>query len=167
MVVIRATQKVLRFLPKHSDGSGESTNTLGDWYVNRITVDRRPLLILVSSASLLSILTAAQSVKTPPTRLPDLVASRLLRLGISPNAIAREKAAMLETRVAPTNSKSIVGTMVDFGKNVPVYLPEGNWGATDLRYAEAQLGNIPSHLPGDKKRYMIPVDLALELFANS
>lgn len=73
MVVLIATQKVRRYLPKDSEEPDESDTALGDWYVNRIVVDRKPLLILVSSASLLSILTPARSVRTLPDRLRELV----------------------------------------------------------------------------------------------
>ena len=48
MVALRATKKVLRLLPKVYTGSEipPPTNALGDWYVNRLVVDRQPLLLL-------------------------------------------------------------------------------------------------------------------------
>ena len=53
MVVLRATKKVLKLLPKASSMAVTSTTALGDWYINRIVVDRHPLLLLVSSSWLL------------------------------------------------------------------------------------------------------------------
>ena len=63
MVVLRATQKVLKLLPEPSGSAVTSTTALGDWYINRIVVDRHPLLLLVSSRSLLSVITPARDVK--------------------------------------------------------------------------------------------------------
>jgi hypothetical protein len=55
MVLLRATQKVLRLLPESAGGVIDSSTTaLGDWYVNRLIVDRQPLLLLVSSTSRLA-----------------------------------------------------------------------------------------------------------------
>jgi hypothetical protein len=44
VVVLRATQKVLRSLPPATTVAVETDTALGDWYVNRIVVDRQPLL---------------------------------------------------------------------------------------------------------------------------
>lgn len=150
-------------MPLVSKEPGESDTALGDWYVNRIVVDRKPLLILVSSASLLSILTPARSVRTLPERLPGLVADRLHRLGVSARHIEAETSVMSESAVGKTQSRSIVGTMVDFGKVVTVYLPQDNWDESDLVYAEIQLETTPSHLPRDKREFIFPSDLATSL----
>ena len=66
MVILRATQKVLKTLPESADDSDSSDTALGDWYVNRITLDRQPLLLLVSAKSLLSMLAPAKNVKSLP-----------------------------------------------------------------------------------------------------
>jgi hypothetical protein len=63
VVVLRATQKVLRLLPQPRHIPGASDTALGDWYVNRIVIARQPLLLLVSEKSLLSVLTPARDVK--------------------------------------------------------------------------------------------------------
>ena len=49
MVLLRATQKVLRSLPPSVNDAATSGNALGDWYVNRIVIDRRSLLLIISS----------------------------------------------------------------------------------------------------------------------
>jgi hypothetical protein len=83
VVVLRATKRVLQRLPPAASGEpGPSDTALGDWYVNRFVVDRQPLLIFVSSTSLLSILTPARNLRTLPERLPALVADRLQRLRV-------------------------------------------------------------------------------------
>ena len=82
MVVLRATRKVLRTLPSITANDTASDTALGDWYVNRVVVDRQPLLLLVSSLSLLAIIAPARKVRDLPKRLPRVVVDRLLRLGI-------------------------------------------------------------------------------------
>ncbi len=88
MIVLRATQKVLRLLPQSGHSGGASDTALGDWYVNRIVIARQPLVLLVSEKSLLSILTPARDVKGLPERLPEAVAARLRRLGLDEAVIA-------------------------------------------------------------------------------
>lgn len=51
---------------------------------------------------------------------------------------------MHDVLVAATNDRSVVGTMVDFIKAVPYYLPEGiRWGLDELYIAEAKLADTP------------------------
>jgi hypothetical protein len=144
MVYLRATQKVLRRLPPKAPEGEESDSALGDWFVNRLVVDRQPLLILVSGSSLLPILEPARDVRSLPTRLPSIVKQRLERLGARRNLIALEVEAMRDVLVAPTNDRSVVGTMIDFVKAVPYHLPEGvRWGEYELYDAEAKLAVTP------------------------
>jgi hypothetical protein len=53
MVILRPTKKLASLLPAAQPVPVCSDTALGDWYVNRIVVDRQPLLLLVSSTSLL------------------------------------------------------------------------------------------------------------------
>ncbi len=79
MVTLRVTRRLQDVLP--ISGTGRSPETaLGDWYVNRLVVDRRPLLLFVSSASLLPMLVPARDVRELPERLAGLVKARLSRL---------------------------------------------------------------------------------------
>ena len=154
---------MLRFLGAASADPVSSETALGDWYVNRVVVDRQPLLILVSSTSLLSILTPARMVRSMPGRLADLVAGRLNRLGVANSVVEPEIQKMTDYAIARTESRSVVGTMLEFGRNLPYYLPEDGWDESDLIYAEDQLANTPSSLPGPKKKYVFPCDLAQRL----
>ena len=102
MVTLRATRKVLRLLPPPRAASGASDTALGDWYVNRIVVDRRPLLLIVSERSRLSIIEPARDVRDLPARLPDLVRRRLAVLGIPESRIATELRSMDPIGIGPT-----------------------------------------------------------------
>jgi len=145
-VILRATQKVLRLLPTATDLPVHSSSALGDWYVNRIVIDRRPLLLLVSANSLLSILSAARDVATLPERLPWLVATRLKRLGIPAAWIEAERAAMEPIVVARTNSRSVLGTMRNFAIDISWVLPASGWDDAFLPLVEARLEDTPCHV---------------------
>ncbi len=143
MVVLRATRKVLKILSE-SAGVGDLSDTaLGDWYVNRFVVDRRPLLLFVSSTSLLAIIAPAQKVKTLPDRFPGIVADRLQRLNIDWDLIGSEMTAMQAVRVGRTEDRSVTGQMVDFAKEIPSYLPINAWDTLDLRFAEDRMAEMP------------------------
>jgi len=97
MVILRPTRKVRLSAQERETREFSSDTALGDWYVNRIIVHRQPLLILISSVSLLPTLTAARDVQSLPDRLADLVGDRLVRLGIQAKLITAEKKAMQPT----------------------------------------------------------------------
>lgn len=156
MVVLRATRKLAKVLPPSVDAPTESDTALGDWYVNRVTVDRQPLLLLVSARSLLAILTPARDVRELPQRLATLVAARLKRLGIRAELIATEKAAMEPVAVARTADRSIIGIMVDYAKMIPGYLPVDGWDATTLPFVEAKLQENPCHAAGPAHGVIFP-----------
>lgn len=143
MVVLRATQKVLKSLPRSANDNDVSDTALGDWYVNRIVVDRQPLLLFVSSKSLLAMLAPARNVKRMPEQFPIMVADRLRRLGVDRNLVDSEVNAMKIVRVGRTQDRSVTGTMVDFAKALPYYLPEAAWDARDLRLAEDRFAETP------------------------
>jgi hypothetical protein len=125
---------------------GPSDTALGDWYVNRFVVDRQPLLILVSSTSLLSILMPAHDLRTLAARLPALVADRLQRLRVEFALVDGEIRAMASVRVAPTEDRAVLGCLVDFVKTVPYHLDVGAWDLTTLPFVEARLAETPCHL---------------------
>ena len=166
MVVLRATQKLGGVLPPSTEPVRESDTALGDWYVNRLTVDRQPLLLLVSARSLLAILTPARDVRELPKRLPALVAARLKRLGIAARLIAAETAAMEPVAVARTKDRSVVGIMVDYANMIPSYLPVGGWDATTLPFVESQLAENPCHASGPSEAVIFPRKAAPTLLSG-
>lgn len=132
MVVLRRTKKLERHLPIQDVGEPSDT-ALGDWYANRVVIDRQPLILLVSARSLLPILVWAREVESLPMRLPELVRGRLIRLGVASKWIDNEVEAMDPVRVGKTEDRSVLGIMVDFAKELPyhrtadVRKPEGLW----------------------------------------
>ena len=119
MVILRPTTKLRKHLPVGAVDGARSDTALGDWYVNRVVVDRRPLLLLVSSASLLAVLVPARNVRELPARIADTVGQRLGRLGVPRRLIDAELHAMAPIRLAKTENRSVLGIMVDFAKMLP------------------------------------------------
>lgn len=163
MVTLRATQKVLKRLPPVSADEALSDTALGDWYVNRLFVDRQPLLLLVSSRSLLAIIEPARNLRQLPERLPGLVEQRLKRLGVEGGLIELEVKAMHPVRVGPTRDRSVLGTLVDFAKTIPVYLPVNDWYLDDLCLVEMRLAETPCRVPGSRRGVIFPQDDAPRL----
>ena len=165
MVILRPTRKLHGPLPISGAVQAASTTALGDWYVNRIIVDRRPLLILVSSTSLLPLLTPARDVCGLPGRLADLVATRLKRLGIARKLIDAELQAMAPVELAPTIDRSVLGIMVDFAKCLPFFLDVGGWDDTTLPFIEARLAKTPCRAGRRSDQVIFPEQAAPALLA--
>ncbi|MDH5804430.1 MAG: hypothetical protein OEZ54_04530 [Gemmatimonadota bacterium] len=163
MVVLRATKKVLQRLPPITADDTSSDTALGDWYVNRIVVDSQPLLLMVSSLSLLAIITPARDVKHLPDRLSTVVVDRLLRLGIAPNLCQAEAEAMNPVQVGPTRDRSVLGSMVDFAKTIPYHLPVDAWDEINIRGVERRLAETPCRLAVNFEDTIFPEDMAPRL----
>jgi hypothetical protein len=103
MVVIRGTQKLLLWFPPAQPANEPSTTRLGDWYGNLISLERIQVALFISELSRLPVLLPARD-------LPQVATV----LGI-PSALVRvELTAMIDVRFAPTNSRSLLGTINDF-----------------------------------------------------
>ncbi len=162
MVLLRATQQVLRNLPPISSAALSSDTALGDWYVKRLVVDRVPLLLLISSNSLLPLVLRAQDVRSLPQRLPDLVGARLRRLGVPVRLVEAEVAAMSPVEVAKTVDRSVLGVLVDFGKLLYHILPDV-WNEDDFRRMEARLAETPCFAGRGFDQAVVPRSAAPEL----
>ena len=163
MVILRSTRKLNSLLPATEVIPTSSDTALGDWYVNRVVVDRQPLLLLVSSTSLLPMLIPAQNVRGLPARLAALVEARLRRCGLDDRTIAAETLAMASVAVGPTVNRSVLGIMVDFAKAVPYHLEPGQWGETTLRIVEERLAATPCHAALSWDRVIFPEKKAPEV----
>jgi hypothetical protein len=166
MVILRPTRKLFRDLPPSSEPAVHSDTALGDWYVNRLVVDRRPLLLIVSSKSLLALLVPAREVRSLPERLPALVANRLRRLGVRDELVQAELAAMTPVGIAPTTDRSVMGTLVDFAKNIPYRLEIGGWDETTLPFVEARLAETPCRVAHRFDQVIFPDRDAPQLLAD-
>jgi len=163
MVILQPTRKLSSSLPARESVAASSDTALGDWYVNRLVVDRQPLLLLVSSTSLLPLLIPARDVRDLPSRLAAIVEARLKRCGIDDRTIAAEIRAMASVVVGPTVDRSVLGIMVDFAKAVPYYLESGRWGEAMLPLVEVRLAETPCHAARSFDRVIFPEKKAPEV----
>jgi hypothetical protein len=150
-------------LPPSEVVPAKSDTALGDWYVNRLVVDRQPLLLLVSSASLLPMLIPARDVRGLHGRLAGIVAERLKRCRIDEGTISAETVAMASVVVGPTVDRSVLGILVDFAKAVPYHLEPGRWDEANLRLVEERLAETPCHATRSFDRVVFPEKKALEV----
>jgi hypothetical protein len=166
MIVLRRTQKLATALPASAAPLPASDTALGDWYVNKFVVDRRPLLLLVSARSLLPILIPARDVRSLPGRLPELIAQRLGRLGVPNRWIAAEVNTMSPVVVAKTTSRSVVGILVDFAFMAPYHLHAGSWDETTLPFVEARLAKTPCFAGRRGEDTVFPEQATAKLLAS-
>ena len=140
-----------------------SDTALGDWYVNRVVVDRQPLLLLVSSASLLPMIVPARDARSLPARLSSLVRGRLKRLGLDESIVDREIGEMGTVVIGQTVDRSVLGIMGDFAKGIPYYLEPGRWDEATLRTVEERLAETPCHAAQRADRVIFPETKTPEL----
>lgn len=155
-VTLRRTQKLASVLPATIATPPAPDTALGDWYANRLVVDRKPLLLLLSSRALLAILLPARDLRTLPSRLGQVVAQRLRRLGIEKQVIEAEVAAMGHVHVSKTSDRSVVGIMVDFANMIPYHLDRGVWNESTLPFVEAKLARVPCYSSRSGKQTVFP-----------
>lgn len=143
VVIVRPTRNVQRLLPLSDPVDAVSDGALGDWYVKKFVVDRRPLLLMMSSESLLSFLVPARDVRRLPDWLPSIVSTGLRRLEIDQRSIDAETATMTTVAVAGTKDRSVLGSLVEFCKLTTWSLPINGWDETSLRDVETFLQRTP------------------------
>lgn len=114
MFTLRCTQKLLRRMPTPPfDAASPPATLLGDWYANILFSRPRQLVLCLSERTLLPVIVPAKSLETLPARLADGVVELLHALGIPPELIARERAAMDEAHMGRTASRRVLGSMND------------------------------------------------------
>ena len=123
MMTLRCTRKLTRRLTLTPGADSlDANNRLGDWYANALNIGHTRLVLCVSEKSLLSVVLPARDLRRLPSRLPEAVRSLLARLGV-PVAIAdAEVASMLPISVGLTRNRSVVGSMVDLGREAAFLL---------------------------------------------
>jgi hypothetical protein len=84
-------------------------------------------------------------VRALPDELPAVIGGRLRRLAVREELIRAEVAAMTPVVIAPTNDRSVMGTVVDFVKGIPYNLEINGWDDTTLPFVEARLAETPCH----------------------
>ena len=138
MIVLRCTKKLaarLTLTPGVEDCV--PSNKLGDWYATTVSVGHQRFILCASERSLLSVVLPAREVRQLPSRLPGAVASLLHRLGVPATIIEAEVGSMLPVCVGLTRSRSVVGSLVELGREVRFRLSPGAPPTADVELALA------------------------------
>ena len=114
MVAIRCTKALLTRIGAPGMVSDPTTTILGDWYARPLAVGHQHLILLISEHSRLPVIMLARDVKHLAENFPAALARVLLALGIEASAVEREVEATREAVIAPTNNRSLLGTLNDF-----------------------------------------------------
>ena len=157
MVVIRGTQKLLRRLRPVTEVGCESTTRLGDWLGSLLGVEHQRVVLFISQHSRLPVVLPGRNLKDLPHQLPLAVGAILDALGIPPHAVRAELNAMADAVLAPTNSRSLVGTLTDLSYAVKLRLaqePDVNLMTLALWLSETPMGPMDYRAPDEVTRQL-------------
>jgi hypothetical protein len=150
MVVIRCTQKLLKRVQSSrptargglriAQSQTASTTRLGDWFAAPLNVGHQRFILLVAEHTRLPVLVPASDVRRLREHLVAALRPMLHGLGVPDAAIEPELAEMNDAAFAPTNSRSIVGTLVEFARMAEHPLQDAN---ADLTAASLWLARTP------------------------
>jgi len=138
VIVLRCTRKLasrLTLTPGAEDLN--PTAKLGDWYAGLLNVGHERYVHCVSERSLLSVILPARDVRQLPSHLPGAVRSLLGRLGVPAAIIDAEVDSMLPVCVGLTRSRSVVGSLVELGREASFRLSPGAPPTADVEFALA------------------------------
>jgi hypothetical protein len=138
VIVLRCTRKLasrLTLTPGAEDL--QPTSKLGDWYAGLLNVGHQRFVHCVSERCLLSVVLPAKDVRQLPSRVPGAVASLLTRLGVPGAVVEAEVSAMLPVCVGLTRSRSVVGSLVELGREATFRLSPGAPPTADVELALA------------------------------
>lgn len=115
MLVVRGTKK-LRDRVKAPAAAGEdaSTTVLGDWFATALFW-KPQVALLVNQRTLVPVFMPLAPAASLLERAPDAIAGVVRRLGTDESIVERELDEMREARITPTNDRSVVGVMNEFG----------------------------------------------------
>ncbi|MBL8776863.1 MAG: plasmid pRiA4b ORF-3 family protein [Acidimicrobiales bacterium] len=115
MLVVRGTKKLRDRVKGPVAAADEvSATALGDWFATALFW-KPQVALLVNQRTFLPVFMELAPAATLLDRIPAAVEAALRRQGVDEAFIATERAAMGEVRIAPTNDRSVVGVMTEFG----------------------------------------------------
>jgi hypothetical protein len=137
MIVIRATQRLLKNSGiKPAAEAPETTAALGDWFsTSMVLPGRRPVVLYVSSATLLAVLVPGRAIHTTLPGFRNRLPALLDRLGLPGEWIDHVIGEAAEHVIARTNSRRMLGIMNDIVATVP-YHPDESLDELELRLAD-------------------------------
>jgi hypothetical protein len=113
MLIVRGTKKLRdRIKTRPAEEGVVSTTALGDWFATALFW-RPQVALLVNERTFVPVFMPLAPAATLLDRTPEAIATVLRRHGAAESVVAAELDAMSDNRIAPTNSRSVVGVMTD------------------------------------------------------
>ena len=135
MVILRLTRKLLSRVGPPPAVAGPSTTVLGDWFAHLVFVGHQRYVLLVSEHARLPVIVPGRDLKNLARNFPGALAPVLHALGVPGAAAEREVEATREAAIAPTNNRSLLGTLNDFSQALRYRL----WDEADADLVEVAL----------------------------
>lgn len=158
MFTFRCTKVLLNKLklPVTSDPPSPTTR-LGDWYGNVLNMGHQRLMIFISDRSLLPIIMPLRERHDLLENFKIRLAMVLLYLDIDADIVSDELDQMEPLIVAPTASRSVLGSLNDFIHISKQYILEED---IELYYLAQRLSGIPCgpinyNSPGQRTRELL------------
>jgi hypothetical protein len=148
--VVRCTKKLLDRIGGTTapDPEPRPTTCLGDWYAISVIIRRHQLVLAVSGITLLPVLMPAAPYRSVPSRFVEAVGEMLHALRVEPQKIASEISVMNECVVTKTNSRQVLGSMLDFTNMLDGYLRDRPLVEVSLHLAESPCSPLGMQSPG-------------------
>lgn len=137
MLVVRGTRRFLDRVGVPPVAAEQVSSTvLGDWYATVLRW-RPQVALFVSETTLLPVLMPFAPARTVISRFPAVLAEVLAVRGLAAGFIHAEIDCMADVVLAPTSSRSLVGTMNEF-----IFLA-GQWRGDELMDLSLRLAATP------------------------
>ncbi|MEO8959648.1 MAG: hypothetical protein ABI304_11940 [Rudaea sp.] len=116
MTILCCTGKLLKAMKtKPVADPAPVTNRLGEWTANLIRVGRIQLVLAVSEPTRFGVVIDAAPYATIPFRISHNLFKALLFVGVPADLAAAEAHSMETPQIAASNSRSVLGTLNQFG----------------------------------------------------
>jgi hypothetical protein len=163
MLVLRCTQRLLKRSPGPVQQRQDAlVPALGDWHANLIYLAKSPIVLCVNDISLLAILVRGRDFPHFVSAFQNRLVGRLGRMGLTPDTILAERAAMEIVQIQPSNSRSVLASMNDFVR----YLKWRARNHFDFSQADA-LEDMLSETPMGALKYQYAVEAAAAAFSQT
>lgn len=160
MTAFRCTAKLLKTMKaKPVEPTLPATNRLGEWTANLIRVSRIQLVLAVSDRTRLGVVIDAAPYASVRDRFAEALFKALLYLDVPAELAAAEAESMRGAEIAASNSRSVLGTLNQFG-----YLIEGYLEFGEIQSATALTQRLAEMVTLSPKDVGFPADRVREAF---
>lgn len=151
MLIVRGTKKLRDRVKAPAAGEHDtSTTALGDWFATALFW-RPHVALLVNTTTFVPVVMELAPAATLLDRVPAAIAAVLARHGVPERFLDAELRAMAETRLGPTNDRSVLGVMNELAFLGQHHLEAG---IGDLELLSLRLADVP--LGPLRKRHGFP-----------